>query len=428
MDVARFGDFASEDAYLRATTAQFYARRFVMAFPNEELSAGRPLKTTPCYEDFLAANAWFTVNFGLEVPLYFAPSADFAENETLDRSNAEPIVAEEVAAVREAAGAYEIAQYARYEVRGPGAQAWLDRLVAGRIPSVGRIRLTPMLNPAGRLMGDLTVARIDDDRFWLTGSYYLQPWHMRWFHQHAPGDGVTIENITEDHMGFSVSGPAAREIVAKLTREDLATEAFPFLGVREMEVGRARAVVGRISLTGELGYEIVVRRDAHRTLWSELQDAGASASLRPIGDRAVDSLRLEKGYGIWSAEFRQENTPREAGLERFVAFDKGDFVGREAALRDREAASARRLVLLSVDAEKADAAQDDGVWVGDRLVGLVTSGAFGHHVGMSLALAYVDADVLDAGDDLTVYVVGIARGARVLPEIPYDPAGAKLRV
>ena len=427
MDVARFGDFASEDAYLRATTAQFYARRFVMAFPNEELPAGRPLKTTPCYDDFRAANAWFTVNFGLEVPLYFAPTADFEENETLDRSNAEPIVAEEVAAVREAAGAYEIAQYARYEVRGPGAEAWLDHLVAGRIPSVGRIRLTPMLNPAGRLMGDLTVARIDEDRFWLTGSYYLQPWHMRWFHQHAPDGGVTIQNITEDHMGFSVSGPAAREIVAKLTREDLATEAFSFLGVREMEVGSSRAVVGRISLTGELGYEIVVHRDTHRTLWSELQDAGASAGLRPIGDRAVDSLRLEKGYGIWSAEFRQENTPREAGLERFVAFDKGDFVGREAGLRERDADALRRLVLLAVDADKADAAQDDGVWAGDRLVGLVTSGAYGHHVGMSLALAYVDADVLDAGEDLSVYVVGIERTARVLPEIPYDPAGAKLR-
>jgi len=428
MDVARFGDFASDDAYLRATTAQFYARRFVMAFPNEELPAGRPLKTTPCYDDFVAANARFTVNFGLEVPLYFAPSPRFEENETLDRSNAEPIVAEEVAAVREAAGAYEIAQYARYEVTGAGATAWLGHLVAGRIPSVGRIRLTPMLNPAGRLMGDLTIARIDDDRFWLTGSYYLQPWHMRWFHQHMRADeDVTVRNITDDRMGFSVSGPAAREIVGKLTPEDLATEAFPFLAVREIEVGSARAVVGRISLTGELGYEIVVRRDAHRTLWSELQDAGTGAGLRPIGDRAVDSLRLEKGYGIWSAEFRQENTPREAGLDRFVAFDKRDFIGRDAALRDREGDPARRLALLAVDAADADAAQDDGVWAGDRLVGLVTSGAYGHHVGISLALAYVDAAVLDAGDDLTVYIVGIARGARVLSEIPYDPAGARLR-
>jgi dimethylglycine dehydrogenase len=426
MDVARFGDFASEDAYLRATTAQFYARRFVMAYPNEELPAGRPLKTTPCYDTFVEAGAHFTVNHGLEVPLYFAPRG-FVENDTLERSNAEPVVAEEVAAVRRVAGAYEIAQYARYEVTGPGAAGWLDHLLAARIPPVGRIRLAPMLNPAGRLMGDLTVARIDEDRFWLTGSYYLQAWHMRWFHQQTDRTDVETRNITDDWTGFSVSGPASREIVAKLAREDLANEAFPFLSVRSMEIGSAQAVVGRISLTGELGYEIVVPASQHRALWAELQEAGGSAGLRPIGDRAVDSLRLEKGYGIWSAEFRQENTPGESGLDRFVALDKESFIGRDAALRERAHGPRRRLVLLAVDATDADAAQDDGVWVGDRLAGLVTSGAYGHHVGGSLALAYVDRDTIAADEELSVYVVGEPRAARILPEIPYDPAGAKLR-
>src|SRR4029078_9796367 len=158
----------------------------------------------------------------------------------------------------------------------------------------------------------------------------------------------------------------------------------PFLSVRAMTVGSAKAVVGRISLTGELGYELVVPTSQHRALWAELQEAGAGAGLRPIGDRAVDSLRLEKGYGIWSAEFRQENTPREAGLERFVAFDKGDFVGREAALRDRDAGALRRLVLLAVDADKADAAQDDGVWAGDRLGGRVSAGAVGRTGGQHM--------------------------------------------
>jgi dimethylglycine dehydrogenase len=226
-------------------------------------------------------------------------------------------------------------------------------------------------------------------------------------------------------MGFSVSGPASREIVAKLARDDLSNEAFPFLTVRPMEVGSAQAVVGRISLTGELGYEVVVPASQHRALWGELREAGAAAGLRPIGDRAVDSLRLEKGYGIWSTEFRQENTPAESGLERYVAFDKGDFIGRDAAFRARGAGTERQLVLLDVDATDADAAQDDGVWVGDRLVGLATSGAYGHHVGKSLALAYVDRDA--TAEELTVYVVGQPRRATVLPEIPYDPAGAKLR-
>ena len=427
MDPARFGGYAAEDGYLRATTAQFYARRFVMAYPNQELPAGRPLKTSPCHEAFLEAGARYTVNWGLEVPLYFAPSPDFAETETIGRSNAEPIVAEEVAAVRIAAGAHEIAQYARYEVAGAGAEAWLDRLLAGRLPGIGRIRLAPMLGPAGRLMGDLTVTRLDGDRFWLTGSYYLQDWHLRWFRGHMPPEGVTLRNLTDDLMGFAVTGPAARAILAALTDDDVSGAALPFLGVRRMRVGGADAVVGRISLTGELGYEIVVPTGGHRALFHELRGAGRTHGLRLIGDRAIDSLRLEKGYGIWSAEFRQDITPGMSGLDRFVAFDKENFIGREAALRERDHGVARRLVLLEVDAADADAAKDDGIWLDERLVGVVTSGAYGHHVGMSLALAYVDIEVAAARPNLIVTVVGEPRPARILPEVPYDPLGFRLR-
>ena len=247
-------------------------------------------------------------NWGLEVPLVFAPPG-FVETPTLGRSNAFPIVAEEVEAVRTAAGAYEIAQYARYEVSGAGAEAWLDRLLAGRMPDVGRIRLSPMLNEAGRLMGDLSVTRLGDDRFWLTGSYYLQDWHMRWFDRHQPGADVEIENITDSCMGFAVSGPASREILAGLTDEDVSDEGLRFMAVREMRVGSRLAVVGRLSLTGELGYEIVVPAADELVLWHELGEAGAAHGLRPIGDYAVDSLRLEKGYGIWNAEFTQRYTP-----------------------------------------------------------------------------------------------------------------------
>ncbi|MGE5461022.1 MAG: GcvT family protein [Solirubrobacterales bacterium] len=427
MDVARFGPYATNDRYLRETTAQFYARRFVMAYPNEELPAGRPLKTTPCYDTFLAEGARFTVNWGLEVPLYFAPTPDFEEEWTLGRSNAEPIVAREVEAVRTAAGAYEIAQYARYEVTGPGAGAWLDHLLASRIPETGRIRLAPMLGEAGRLMGDLTVARLEEDRFWLTGSYSLQDWHLRWFLDRLPDTGVEIRNVTDAWMGFSVSGPVSRRILEALSCEDVSNEAFPFLGVRRMDVGTSRAVVGRISLTGELGYEIAVPVAQHRTLLFELREAGDEHGLRPIGDRALDSLRLEKGYGVWSTEFRQDVTLGMSGLDRYAVFDGGPFVGRDAALREREVGVDRRLVLLEVDAKDADASLDDGIWLGDRRVGLVTSGAYGHHVGMSLALAYLDAAVIDAAPELTVSIVGEARNARVLREPPYDPAGSRLR-
>jgi dimethylglycine dehydrogenase len=426
MDVARFGPYAADDDYLRATTGQFYARRFLMAYPNEELPAARPLRTTPCDEAFRGAGAAYGVVWGLEVPLYFAEPG-FEEIPTLGRSNADPIVAREVAAVRTAVGASEIAAYARYEVRGPDAEAWLDRIVASRIPAVGRIRLAPMLAPSGRLLGDLTVTRLDEDRFWLTGSYYLQAFHERWFRAHLPEGGVAVENVTDRWMGFAISGPASPEVLAALTNEDVDDAALPFLSVRRPRVGGIDAVVGRISLTGERGYEIVVPSSQHAALWEALRAAGEPYGLRPIGDRALDSLRLEKGYGIWSTEFTQDVTPGMSGLDRFVAYEKEGFLGRDAALREREAGAPERLVLLRIEAVDADASGEEGVWLDGRRVGRVTSGAFGHHVGMSLALAYVERDLIDADPPLEVFVVGEPRAARILPEAPYDPRGLRLR-
>ena len=447
MDVARFGPYASNDAYIKATTAQFYARRFLIAYPNERLPAGRPLKTTPAYDLLAAEGAQFNATWGLEVPQFFAPSdPGFVEVPSLHRSNAFPLVADEVATVREAVGAYETGIYARYEVSGADAEPWLDHLLACRLPSVGRMRLAPMLAPSGTLRGDLTVARLADDRFLLVGSYYLQEWHRRWFDAHlAGGSDVTITNLTDRQLGFAISGPRSRELLARLTSDDVSHEAFPFLSVRPMDVGSARALVARLSLTGELGFEITVPSTQHRQLWRELKDAGESLGLRPVGDLAIDSLRLEKGYGIWSTEFTQGYTPGMSGLDRFVAFDKGDFVGREAALREREAGPSRRLVLLEVDAgdgpDAADALGDEPVWRGEELVGFTTSGAYGHHVGASLALAYLDAPMADellgasasgatpAGGavELGVDIIGVRRAARVLAEPPYDPTSARLR-
>jgi dimethylglycine dehydrogenase len=276
-------------------------------------------------------------------------------------------------------------------------------------------------------MGDLSVSRLDEQRFWLTGSYYLQAWHMRWFRRHLPTEHVGLRNITDDWMGFSVSGPSSRAILERLVHGDVSLETFGSFAIGSMDVGSARAVVGRISLTGEVGYEIVVPANQQRTLLHELREAGEGLGLRLVGGRAVRTLRLEKGYGVWSAEFRQDVTPAMAGLDRFIAFET-DFIGRDAAMREQEGGGpAQRLALLAVDAPDADAARDDGVWAGDRLVGLVTSGAYGHHVGMSLALAHMDRDILETGADLTVFVVGEPRPARVLPEPPYDPAGSRLR-
>jgi len=432
MDVARYGAFASNDRYLRETTAQFYARRFVIAYPNEELPAGRPLKMTPSYDAQLAAGARFGVVWGMESPQYYVTgNPGFIEEPTLRRSNAHAIVGAEVAATRSAAGLIDTGVYARYEVRGPGAEAWLNHLLASALPRVGRLRLGPMLNPAGKLMGDLSVSRLADDRFWLVGSYYLQEWHLRWFRDHLPAQGVTLENLSESWLGFSLSGPRARDILTQLVHEDVSDAALPFLGCRLMDVGMTQAMVARVSLTGELGYEVNVPAAQQRRLWDELLQVGSEYGMRPIGMRAQDSLRLEKGYGIWSREFAQSYTAAMAGLDRFIDFDKGEFIGRAAALAEREAGPSQRLVLLAVDSANADALGYEPVFAEGRRVGFVTSGAYGHHLGQSLALAYVDRAIADAPagqmPPLTVDVVGENWPARLLAEPPYDPRGLRLR-
>jgi dimethylglycine dehydrogenase len=428
MDVARYGSFASNDSYLKAMTGQFYARRFVISYPNEELPAGRPLKTSPCYDALKAEGAVYGCTWGMETPQYFVPDhPDFVEKPTPRRSNAHPFVAAEVKAVRESVGMFESAVYARYEVTGPRAEAWLDHLLAAKLPKVGRVRLAPMLNPKGNLMGDLTVSRLAEDRFWLIGSYYLQTWHMRWLTDHMPADGVTIRNLSDDWMGFALSGPNARTLMSRLANADLGNAAFPFLSCAEMEVGMASAVVARLSLTGELGYEINVPVAHQRALYDALRTAGADLGLRSIGNRALDSLRFEKSYGIWSTEFTQSYSPEMSNLRHHVALDKGDFIGRDAALREREKGADRVLVTLRIDAADADASGFEPVKCDGRLVGFVTSGGYGHHVGQSLALAYVDKALVGTGARLTVDVIGESRGALMLSEPAYDPKGTRLR-
>ncbi|MGL5808993.1 MAG: GcvT family protein, partial [Nocardioides sp.] len=431
MDVARFGDWAADDAWLRATTAQFYARRFVIGYPGEALPAGRPLRTTPAYDELRAAGARFDVTWGLEVPQFFADDPGFVERYSLRRSNAFDLVAREVAAVRSAVGAYETGHYARYEVTGRDASRFLDRLLASRLPAVGRVRMAPMLAASGRLLGDFTLSRLAEDRWWLIGSYHLQEWHLRWFDivraEFGAGFEIEIDNLSDRRLGFALSGPATRDLVGTLTDADIDDTALPFMSCRLMEVAGLPAMVARLSVTGEFGVEITVAAEHHRHLWRSLRAAGTAHGLRPIGDRAVDSLRLEKGYGVWSADFTQAMTPQMTGLDRFVDWSRSGFVGEAAARAERETPTSRRLVLLDVAARSADAVGEETVRIGDRPVGYVTSGSFGHHVERSLALACVDREASASGEPVSVAVLGDLLPATILDEPPYDPAGERLR-
>ncbi|MEQ8341980.1 MAG: FAD-dependent oxidoreductase [Marinovum algicola] len=423
MDVARYGDYAANKTYIRETTGQFYSRRFVMTYPNEQLPAGRPLKMAPAHDAMRAAGARWGESWGLEVPLYFAPEG-FEEHPSLRRSNAFDLVAQEVRATREAVGLLDISGFSRFEVTGPEAAAWLDHLLAGRLPGPGRTRLAPMLSPSGRLKGDLTVFNWGDGIWWIMGSYYLREWHMRWFADHAR-PGVALRDISDAVVGFSLSGPNSRRVLEQLTEGPISE--LPFMGCGRFDIGLIRAHVGRLSVSGALGYEINCTAAEHVALRRMLLAAGADLGIREIGYEALGSLRLEKSFGIWSREFTQIYTPAQTGMDRWIDWSK-EFFGSDAARAERDGnGPARVIATLAIDAEDADASGYEPVWQGDRLAGYVTSGGYGHSVGRSLAMAMLDREAANVGTDLTVHVVGKARAARVIAPSPYDPQGKAMR-
>ena len=429
MDIARYGGWASNREYLRQTTGQFYSRRFVMTYPNEQLWAGRPLRTAPAYDAMTQNGMRWGAMWGLEIPLYVAPSKDFEETPTLKRSNAHDIVGAECRKTRSGVGLLDTTGFSRYEVTGPKAQAWLDRVMASKLPGPGRCALAPMLAPSGKLRGDLSVFNWGDGTWWIMGSYYLRQWHMRWFQDHI-GDGVSVRDISDDWVGFSLSGPRSRELLeAVVTNADVSNRAFRFLACRDLDVGMTRARVGRLSVNGELGYEINVPASEHLTLYRTLKKAGVDFGMVEIGFNAMLSLRIEKSFGLWNREFTQVYTPGETGLDRWINFDKRDFIGRDAALKERDQGTAkRRLVTLEIAAGNADGSGWEPVWRDGKRVGYITSGAYGHTVGKSLAMALLDKEHAAIGTELTAHVVGVERKARVIAPSPYDPSGSRMRM
>jgi len=427
MDVARFGAYATRP-YAIARAREFYAKRFQIAYPNETWAAGRPGKTSAIYADLKAANAVFGVSLGQEVPLFFAaPGTPAIENPTVGRSNAFAVVKEECLASRHSLGVLDISSFGKYRVRGPRAGAALDRLLAGRLPLEGRVRLTPMLSAKGRLMGDLTTLGLGHDDFLVSGSGYLQNWHMRWFAANLSKDDVGVENVTDHYGGFAVFGPNARAMLQKLTADDVSNASFPFMTVRRMAVDFAPALVARLSVSGELGYEIYVPTLHMASVMQTIAQLLEEFDGRWVGMYALNSLRLEKSFGIWSREFSRDYTPHMAGLGRFIDYDKSAFVGREAALNDRDETPAHRLVALEIEADRADATGYEPICHGKELVGFVTSGGYGHCVQKSLAMGYITASMSNSSEELTVTLLGEPRPARLVPQALIDPKGLRMR-
>jgi len=427
MDVARFGDYTTR-SYTRAKVRENYQRRFAISYPNEELPAARPHHTTPAYALWKTRDAVFGVGYGLEHVNYFARNeSERLEVPSFRRSNVFDTVGAECRAVREAVGINEIHNFGKYEVTGPEAESWLNTIMAGRMPKQGKMALTPMLSPRGRIIGDFTVSRLGPEKFQLIASYSAQAFHMRWFERHLPKKGVEIRNMSLRRLGFQIAGPKARELLSRVADTDVSNAAFPFLTVRRMEVGLAPAIVQRVTYTGDLGYEIYVPARFQVALYDALTDAGRDLGLTPFGMRAMMSLRLEKSFGAWLREFKPDYTPAETGLDRFISFKKNDFIGRDAAMAEKQTPPKRRLSTFIVDAADADVWGDEPIWRDGKVVGFVTSGGYAHYVKASVALGLVPVEMIEEGAEFDIEILGDLRPARLITEPLFDPEGARMR-
>ncbi|WP_293574714.1 FAD-dependent oxidoreductase [Phaeobacter sp.] len=411
-----------------------YQNEFRFHFPHEHRPAGRMAKTTALTPVLAAEGAEFTVVNGWERMDYLKPSSDFhptlsfAFDETFD------LVAAEVKAVQQDVGLCEVSGFNRIEITGADRHRFLDRMICGTVVKrQGRVGLAYLLNTFGRLKAEATIANLPasehgPDRVWYGAAAASEYHDMDWLTQHLqPDEDVQIRSLTNAQTTLVLAGPKARDVLSACARGDWSDAAFPWLSVRECIIGYAPATVMRVSYCGELAYELHIPNASLYAAYLALRAAGEAFGLRLFGARAVESMRMEKGFLHWKADILSEFDPFETGLERFVTLDKGDFIGH-AALRQRQTEGpGKKLVCLRVDTDHAPAPGGASLMLEDRVVGTITSGAWGHRVGMNLAYGFVVPDQAALGSVMALDLCGQRVAAEVIAPSPYDPAFALLR-
>ena len=428
MDPRRFGDWATGD-YMVEKSIDEYQQMYAVHLPGEFRDAGRPVKTTPIYHKLKDQGAVFAEAFGWERPKWFDPAGE-GETYSFRRSNSFGPVAGECKAVRERVGLLDLSSFAKFDVIGGDAEAMLNRLCANRMPRrEGGIALTHMLTEDGMIESEMTVTRLAADHYYVLSGAVAELHDLDMLTQgKRRGEDVTITNISDDYGMLVLTGPRARDVLAKLTQADLGNSAFPWLTGQQIEIAGVPTRALRVSYAGELGWELHHPMASMAGLYEALMVAGEEFGIANFGVYALNSLRLEKGYRGWGAELTNEITMIEADMERFLKLDKDDFVGREASRMSKDGGPRSVLVYLTVDAADSDCMGNEPVIADDRIVGVTTSGGYGHAVGKSIAFAYVEPDFAAPGTSLEVPLLGRTYKATVAAEPLYDPANEQMRV
>ncbi len=428
-DVARYGKWASKK-FTFERTKYYYENRQERPFPHLENSSGRPVRTFPAYDLQAAKGAVFGMNNGWEQPLWFAPAGiEPRDIYSYSRQNWFDVVGRECNNVRENVGVFEISTFAKYRVTGPSSEKWLSHLLAGRIPKQsGRISLCPMLSPSGRIIGDLTVTRLNDETFMLFGAGTMQGQHMRWFMSHAI-DGIAIENLSDQWAGLMIAGPKSRALLERISwHENVSNNMFPFLTAQRLELkAMPQALCLRLSFAGELGYELYGPAQFQRALFSSILAEGEDLGIAPAGARALSSLRIEKAFPSWGLDLSPDYTVMEPGIDWTVDWSRDSYIGADASRVARKAGRKEIFTSLSIAAQDADCSGGEPVFRDGQYAGYVTSGAFGYTVEKSLALGFLKPEAYEPNATIEVEINGTRRQGQIQSGPAYDPKGEKMR-
>jgi dimethylglycine dehydrogenase len=431
-DGRRYGDYAGREFAL-AKAIETYENEYGVGYPQEEREAGRPLRCSPAYPLLAAKGARFGARGGWERAVYFPRPGDPAAGPewSFRRPHWHAAVARECQAVQQRVAVLDLPGFTKFEVTGPGAAAWLDSMVAGRVPKKdGRTALNYFCADNGGIVSEMTISHVDPGRYWLLTTAAGERHDEDWLRDHLPRDpgAVFITNRSAEYGTLIVVGPRSRDVLAALTPAALDNTAFPWLGVCNIEVAGVAVVAMRVNYVGELGWELHVPMAAIGTVYAAVWEAGQRHGIADFGLYAMDSLRLEKGYRGWKGDLTRDYTPFTASLDRFVVLDKpGGFIGQAALQREAAAGPKERFVPLLVDSADADAAAVSIVFHQGTVVGLVTSGGYGYRIDRSIALAYVRTALAQPGTELEIEILGTRRRAVVGTEPLYDPDNLRLR-
>ena len=426
----RFGDYASK-SYLIKKNEEAYENVFVIHYPDEERPAGRPLRQAPCYDRLKDLGAVFGQKFGWERANWFAPKGvEQKDDWSFRRSSWFKHIAEECKNVHENVGLLDMTAFAKCRISGPGAEKFLDNLVANRIPKkVGRTNLCHALNTKGGVHSEFTIMRESADSFYCVSAGAWQRLDHDWIKKHMPQDrSVQFENITNQVGVLVVAGPKSRELLQCVSSDDFTNEGFPWLSGRTIKIGAAETLAVRVNFVGELGWEIHSPIEMQNYIFDRLMESGSDLGLKPFGIRAMDSLRIEKSYRLIGTELSIEYAGYESGLDRFIHPNKGEFIGRDALVEWREKGFDNSFVTLEVhDVDDADALGNNPIYSEGEVVGRATGGNYGFRTQKSLALAMVRPKYAEPDTKLQMDILGKMHDVTVIPESPYDPENLKLR-